>query len=98
MSGLCEPLFGRLEHVVLDAAHQHDVQHRVVGDQDIRWGVLHIPARPHLAAIKPREMVLYVWIKLRRGQLELWEKISTLLLCFAQQAGKPITTLWCLVP
>jgi hypothetical protein len=48
---LLEPLPRLVEDHRLDTAHQHDVQHRVVGDEDVRWVILHVPARPHLAAV-----------------------------------------------
>ncbi|MDK2744415.1 MAG: hypothetical protein NDI90_16055 [Nitrospira sp. BO4] len=52
---LLEPLPRLIENLRLDAAHQHDVQHRVVRDHDVRGVVLHIPARPHLTAVHGRE-------------------------------------------
>src|SRR3954469_22755253 len=39
-----QPTSRLLENLPLDGAHQHDVQHRVVGDQDVGWMVLHVPS------------------------------------------------------
>ena len=37
---------------MLQHPHQHDVEHRVVRDQDVRRVILHVPARPHFAAVQ----------------------------------------------
>src|SRR3546814_20322281 len=47
-----KPAPRRGEYLVLDIAHQHDVQHAVVGDQDVGRSILHVPPAPHLAAVK----------------------------------------------
>ena len=55
-----EPLAGQIEDRRLDVPHQHDVQHAVVGDEDVGRRILHVPAAPHLAAVKAREEALGV--------------------------------------
>ena len=47
-----EPSPGHVEDGALDVPHQHDVQHAVVGDQDVGRRLLHIEAAPHLAAVE----------------------------------------------
>jgi hypothetical protein len=37
-----------IENGLLDSAHEHDVEHAVVRDENIRRVVLHVPAGPHL--------------------------------------------------
>ncbi len=39
----------------LDVPHEHDVEHAVVRDQNIRGRFLHVPAAPHLAAVETRK-------------------------------------------
>src|SRR5208282_4788544 len=46
-----QPLPGRIENRCLHAAHEHDVHHRVVCYKDVGRLILHVPARPHLAAV-----------------------------------------------
>ena len=52
---LGKPRSRLFEDVRFDATHEHDVQHRVVGDQDVGRRVLHIPPGPHLRSIHLRE-------------------------------------------
>ena len=47
-----EPRPRRVEDGALDVTHQHDIQHAVVGDQDVGRRLLHIEAAPHLAAVE----------------------------------------------
>ena len=43
-SWFMEPPSGLIENGFLELAHEHDVQHAVVRDEDVRRGVLHVPA------------------------------------------------------
>jgi len=52
---LSEPLHRSFKDRSLGATHQHDVQHRVVGDEDVRRVILHVPAAPHLPTLHARE-------------------------------------------
>jgi hypothetical protein len=45
-----EPASRMVENRSLNISHQHDIEHAVVGDEDIRRMILHIPTRPHLPA------------------------------------------------
>ena len=53
-----EPLPGLIKDRRLDDPHQHDVEHRVVGDQNIRRRILHVPPGPHVRAIHALEELL----------------------------------------
>src|SRR3546814_16100183 len=55
-----KPAPRRGEYLVLDIAHQHDVQHAVVGDQDVGRSILHVPPATHLAAVKAGKEALCV--------------------------------------
>ncbi len=46
-----------LEDRGLKGPHQHDVEHAVVGDEDVRGRLLHVPARPQFAARRVLEVV-----------------------------------------
>jgi hypothetical protein len=46
----CKPVTGRAEDGRLDASHQHDIQHAVICDEDIRRLILHVPPGPHFRA------------------------------------------------
>src|SRR5262249_16880994 len=46
-----KPLTCEIKKWNFHAAHQHDVQHRVVRNEDVRRRILHIPARPHFSTI-----------------------------------------------
>src|SRR5438105_2706486 len=58
-----DPRPGGVEYRYFNAAHQHDVEHAVVGNENVRWLVLHVPARPHLCAIQLWEEAGSVWVK-----------------------------------
>jgi hypothetical protein len=47
-----KPLPGPIKDRTLNAPHKHDVEHRVVGDEYVRGGILHIPAGPHFTAVE----------------------------------------------
>ena len=51
MTGFMEPLSGLFEDVPLDFSHQHDVEHRIIGNENVRRRVLDVPTRPHLTAV-----------------------------------------------
>ncbi len=53
--GLLQPLPRGAEDVLLLLAEQHDVQHRVVGDHDVRRRCLHVPAGMHLRSAEARD-------------------------------------------
>ena len=59
------------EYLVFDIAHQHDVQHAVVRDQDVGRSILHIPPAPHLAAVEAGKEALRVRASDPRGQRAL---------------------------
>ncbi|MGB9753647.1 hypothetical protein [Roseiflexus castenholzii] len=44
MVWLSQPLPCLFKDVTLNSAHQHNIQHRVIGNQNIRRRLLHIPA------------------------------------------------------
>ena len=46
----------RLEHRPLEGAHKDGIEHRVVGDQDVRGRLDHVPAGQHLALPGIREL------------------------------------------
>src|ERR1039458_2322053 len=56
-----QPLPGQVENRYLHASHQHDVQHGIVRNENVRRIVLHIPSRPHLSAVD-------AWEKARCGR------------------------------
>jgi len=62
---LAQPVARLAENHVFDVAHEHDVQHRVVGDEDVGRGILHVPPGPHLAAIDARKVIADVRIGFR---------------------------------
>src|SRR3990172_1791669 len=39
-----KPVARFVEDIRLNAAHQHDVEHRIVSDEQVRWMALHVPA------------------------------------------------------
>ena len=63
-----QPSAGGIKDAVLDAPHQHDVQHAVVRDEDVGRRVLHVPAGPHLGAVRILEVVEDPRIGSRRGR------------------------------
>ena len=64
---LFEPLRVCSKIARVRVAHQHDAQHAEVRDEDVRRGVLHVPARAHLGAVEPGEEVADVFLSgLRR--------------------------------
>jgi hypothetical protein len=52
---LTKPVPCLLKDSCFDAAHQHYVEHRVVRYENVGGMVLHVPPRPHLAAVNGRE-------------------------------------------
>ena len=44
-----EPIACLVEYRVLEFAHQHHIQHRVVRNEDVGWVGNHVPPREHLA-------------------------------------------------
>jgi hypothetical protein len=57
----CQPLFGLFEDCSLHTSHEHYVEHRVIGDEDVRRMILHVPSGPHLAAIKTLKKPSRLW-------------------------------------
>ena len=51
-SVMLQPLPGRFEDVVVRLPHQHDAQHAVVGDENVRRRILHVPPAPHFGAVQ----------------------------------------------
>ena len=47
-----KPVAGALEEPRIALTQKHDVQHRVVGDQDVRRMHLHVPPRAHLPTVQ----------------------------------------------
>ena len=52
-----EAIARAVEDVGLEASHQHDVEHAVVGDENVRRRLLHVPSRPHLRPIRILKIV-----------------------------------------
>src|SRR5256885_10758142 len=52
LSIFSKPLSSAVKDVALKAPHQHDVEHAVVRDENVRRSLLHVPSRPHLRAIR----------------------------------------------
>ena len=51
-----QPVARLVEDRALKAAHQHDIQHAVVRDQDIRRVLVHVPPGPHFGALRVLEV------------------------------------------
>jgi len=56
--GPLEPLARLIENCRFDSTHEHDVEHRVVRDEDVGGGVLHVPPGPHLRTVHALEETL----------------------------------------
>jgi hypothetical protein len=54
---LLKPLPSTLENIVLNAPHEHDVQHAVVRDQNVGGFIMHVPPRPHFRALRVLEEI-----------------------------------------
>ena len=67
-----QPVARLVEHARLDAPHQHDVQHVVVGYENVGRRILHIPARPHFAAVH----VLEVVARIRRQAVVISDRVA----------------------
>jgi hypothetical protein len=52
---LLQPFTRLVENSGLNAAHQHNVKHGIVGYKDIGRMILHIPPGPHLTTVHCRE-------------------------------------------
>ena len=71
-----QPFARLVERARLDAPHQHDVQHVVVGYENVGRRGLHVPARPHFAAVYVGEVVARIRrqavVRAHRGALALY--------------------------
>ncbi|OJV11726.1 MAG: hypothetical protein BGO12_10780 [Verrucomicrobia bacterium 61-8] len=54
---LSEPFARIRKYSVVISTHQHDAEHAVVGNENIRRGVLHVPPASHFASVEPWEEV-----------------------------------------
>jgi hypothetical protein len=57
ISALLKPLPSTLHDPALDVSKEDDVEHRVVGDEKVGCGILHVPAAAHLRTVEAREEV-----------------------------------------
>ncbi len=85
-----QPAARAVEDSVVSVSHEHDAQHAEVGDEDVGWGVLHVPSRPHLCPVKPGEEVADVFFA-RLGRILLGD-LRGLIGCL-QGCGKTLDAL-----